>query len=63
VVHNAAETQSAATRIGRALRNQYNIGYCPLSQVASGKWRRIHVTVAGVGLKAYARPGYRVDYK
>lgn len=63
VVRNAAETESAASRVRRALRNQYNIGYCPLGPAPSGKWRRIRVTVAGPGLKAYARPGYRVDYR
>lgn len=61
VVRNAGETEDAAGRIGRALRNQYSIAYSPLTAEPPGKWRRIRVTVTGSGLKAYARLGYRLD--
>jgi Ca-activated chloride channel family protein len=60
-VANAGETENAAGRIGRALRNQYSIGYSPLTAAPAGKWRRIRVTVTGPGLKAYGRLGYRIE--
>jgi Ca-activated chloride channel family protein len=51
----------ATASIGRALRNQYTIGYAPGSDNRSGKWHKITVKVAGPGMKAYARTGYRVE--
>lgn len=48
----------AAAKIGRAIRDQYIIGFEPASQDVSGKWRRIRVDVKRQGAKAYARNGY-----
>lgn len=61
VVSNGAEIAKAAARIDQALRNQYVIGYVPREDRASGQWRKIRVKVAGSGMRAYARTGYRVD--
>jgi Ca-activated chloride channel family protein len=61
VVHSQADITAAAANIGRALRNQYTLGYVPAGSSRTGQWRRIKVTVAGSGMKAYARTGYRND--
>ena len=61
VVHGRADIAKAAASIGRALRNQYIIGYVPRGDGRNGQWRRIRVKVAGSGLRAYARAGYRLD--
>jgi Ca-activated chloride channel family protein len=61
VVSNGTEIAQAAARIDQALRNQYVIGYVPSEDRASGQWRKIRVKVAGSGLRAYARTGYRLD--
>ena len=60
-VRGRADIAHAAARIGQALRNQYTIGCAPRDDGRRGKWRRIRVEVAGPGMKAYARAGYRVD--
>jgi len=60
VVSGQADIRTAAATIGRALRNQYTIGYAPAGSL-TGKWRRIKVTVERSGMKAYARTGYRLD--
>ena len=59
--HDRAEVARAAAGIGRALRNQYIIGYVPQVDGRNGKWRKIKVRVAGPGMRAYARVGYRLD--
>ena len=59
-VRDAADVEHAVARIGRALRNQYTLGYLPEGD-GGGRWRKIRVTVAGSGMKAYSRGGYRVD--
>lgn len=61
VVHDRPDIARAAANIGQALRNQYTLGYAPLGISRNGQWRRIKVTVAGSGMKAYARGGYRLD--
>jgi len=61
VVSGRTDIAKAATSIGQALRNQYTIGYVPRGDGRSGQWRRIKVKVAGPGMKAYARTGYRFD--
>jgi Ca-activated chloride channel family protein len=61
VVHSQADITAAAANIGQALRNQYTLGYVPLGSGRNGQWRRIRVSVAGSGMKAYARTGYRND--
>jgi Ca-activated chloride channel family protein len=59
-VRNRTEIAVAAARIGEALRNQYTIGYAPRGTRRDNRWRRIRVAVAGSGMKAYARSGYRL---
>jgi Ca-activated chloride channel family protein len=59
-VRDGADIAKATASIGRALRNQYTIGYVPASG-RSGQWRRIRVKVESPGVRAYARVGYRVD--
>jgi hypothetical protein len=61
VVRGRADIAEAAASIGQALRNQYSIGYVPRGNDRIGQWRRIRVKVAGTGLRAYARAGYRLD--
>jgi Ca-activated chloride channel family protein len=61
IVHSPADIAAAAAGIGRALRNQYTIGYVPRGNDRNGQWRRIRVKVADSGLRAYARTGYRPD--
>jgi Ca-activated chloride channel family protein len=60
-VRSRADIASAAASIGRALRNQYTIGYAPAVKSRSGKWRRIRVKVEDPDLRAYARTGCRFD--
>jgi Ca-activated chloride channel family protein len=57
-VTSPTDIAKAAATIGRALRDQYTIGYAPNGN-GGGKWRKITVKVPG--LKAYARAGYRPD--
>jgi Ca-activated chloride channel family protein len=61
VVRDSKEIAGAAGTIGQALRNQYIIGYAPSAADRSAKWHRIAVKVAGNGIHAYARVGYRQD--
>jgi Ca-activated chloride channel family protein len=61
IVRSRTDIAKAAASIGRALRNQYIIGYAPGGDGRGGKWHRITVKVAGPGMKAYARTGYRLD--
>ena len=61
VVHSHTDIAKAATTINQALRNAYMIGYVPPANDRSGQWRKIRVKVAGSGMKAYARAGYRLD--
>jgi len=60
VAGDKAAVFKAAAAIGRALRNQYTIGYARCGN-GDGKWRKISVKVAGSGLRVYARAGYRAD--
>jgi len=57
-VRGGAEAQEAAIKIGRALRNQYVIGYLPPSSGATGKWRRVRVKSNVPNANVYARNGY-----
>ena len=61
VVRGQTDILAAAARIGRALRDQYTIGYVPRGDGRGGQWRRIKVKVEGSGLRAYARTGYRLE--
>jgi Ca-activated chloride channel family protein len=63
-VSGRTDIAKAAASIGQALRNQYVIGYAPPPRgdaAGSGKRHKIAVKVAGQGLRAYARAGYRLD--
>jgi VWFA-related protein len=60
-VHSHNDIAEATASIGQALRNQYAIGYVPDGNGHAGLWRRIKVQVAGAGMKAYARTGYRLE--
>jgi Ca-activated chloride channel family protein len=58
IVRGQTDIAEAAASIGRALRNQYTIGYVPATG-RNGQWHRIKVKVEGPGMRAYARSGYR----
>ena len=55
---NAAEANEAAVKVGRALRNQYVIGYHPPVSTETGKWRRVRVKLDQPHGNIYARDGY-----
>ena len=57
-VQNGVEAEEAAEKVGRAIRNQYVIGYQPQGLKVSGKWRRVRVKSDVPGTKVYARNGY-----
>jgi VWFA-related protein len=61
IVRGQTDILAAAASIGRALRNQYTIGFVPRDDGRGGQWRRIKVKVEGSGLRAYARTGYRLE--
>ncbi|MGD0779001.1 MAG: VWA domain-containing protein, partial [Candidatus Solibacter sp.] len=61
IVRDQTGIAAAAASIGRALRNQYTIGFVPRGDGHGGQWRRIKVKVEGSGLRAYARTGYRLE--
>jgi Ca-activated chloride channel family protein len=61
LVRDGTDIAKAVAGIGRALRTQYVIGYAPHDSRGNGQWRKIRVKVAGQGLRAYARTGYRPD--
>jgi Ca-activated chloride channel family protein len=56
--HSDTEAKEAAIKAGRALRNQYVIGYQPPSSGATGKWHRIRVKSNVPKVNVYARNGY-----
>jgi Ca-activated chloride channel family protein len=57
-VRNDAEAKEAATKVGRALRNEYVIGYQPPSSGATGKWHKVRVKSNVPKVHVYARNGY-----
>ncbi len=59
VVQNEHDIQEAAARIGRAIRNQYVIGYVPEGAgKADEKWHAIRVKMNRPDATAYSRSGY-----
>lgn len=60
-VNNADQLQDAAVKIGRALRNEYVLGFAPAGE-HDGKYHRLHVKVPRIHglspLHASFRPGY-----
>jgi Ca-activated chloride channel homolog len=55
---NSTEAKEAAIKAGRALRNQYVIGYQPPSSAATGKWHEVRVKSSVPKAHIYARNGY-----
>lgn len=55
---NDTEAREAAMKAGRALRNEYVIGYQPSGSGATGKWHRIRVKSNVPKVNVYARNGY-----
>jgi Ca-activated chloride channel family protein len=58
VARDSSDIDQAAVRIGRAMRDQYLIGYVPESAGATGKWHAIKVNLRTGTAKAYARSGF-----
>jgi Ca-activated chloride channel family protein len=58
VVHKDAEAREAAIKAGRAIRNEYVIGYQPPDSGLSGKWHRVRVKSDIPKVNVYARSGY-----
>jgi Ca-activated chloride channel family protein len=56
--HGSADADQAAARIGRAMRDQYLIGFVPENADASGKWHSIKVTLKAGNATAYTRSGF-----
>lgn len=57
-VRNDADAKEAAFKVGRALRNEYVIGYQPPNSGATGKWHHIRVKANVPKVNVYARNGY-----
>jgi Ca-activated chloride channel family protein len=55
---SGVEAMDAAIKAGRALRNEYVIGYQPQSSGLSGKWHRVRVKSTVPKVSVYARNGY-----
>lgn len=58
VAANDGDIKQAVTKIGKALRNEYVIGYRPITVERSGKWRQIQVKTTLRDVRVYARSGY-----
>jgi len=57
-VRNESEGTDAAVKAGRALRNQYVIGYQAPDSGLAGKWHRVRVKSNVPKVHVYARNGY-----
>jgi Ca-activated chloride channel family protein len=57
-IRDSQDPSTAATRLARALRNQYVIGYQPPDDGQLGKWHRIQIKVRQNRANVYARSGY-----
>ena len=58
VVRGGSDIESAAGSIGKALRNQYVLGYHPAGLDQSGKWHAIQVKLGVPDARVHARRGY-----
>lgn len=58
VVRNAQDIHNAASTIGRAIRNQYVLGYIPENVTSDDKWHSIRIGLNRPDAKAYARSGF-----
>jgi Ca-activated chloride channel family protein len=56
--YGSGDINQAAARIGRAMRDQYLIGYVPENTEASGKWHALQVRLKTSDGTAYARSGF-----
>jgi Ca-activated chloride channel family protein len=57
-VSGNADAREAVTKVGRALRDEYVIGYHPADSDKSGKWHRIRVKLHASGTHVHTRKGY-----
>jgi Ca-activated chloride channel homolog len=57
-VRNDAEAREAAIKMGRALRNEYVIGYQPPHSTATGKYHHVRVKSNVPKANVFARNGY-----
>ena len=57
-VRNTDEAKADAIKAGRALRNEYVIGYRPPDSGTSGRWHRIGVKSKASNVHVHARNGY-----
>jgi len=57
-VRNTDEAKEDAIKAGRALRNEYVIGYRPPDSGISGRWHRIRVKSKASNVHVHARNGY-----
>ncbi len=57
-VHNTTDAKEAVTRTGRALRNEYVIGFQPSDGGATGKYHQIKVKSTVPKVYVHARNGY-----
>ena len=58
VARKDAEAKEFAVKAGRAIRNEYVIGYQRQQPATSGKWHKIRVKSDAPGTNVYARRGY-----
>ena len=56
--YGSADITRSARKVGRAMRDQYLIGYIPEKSSDSGKWHAIKVNLKGNNGTAYARSGF-----
>lgn len=56
--YGSGDINQAAARIGRAMRDQYLIGYVPENTEENGKWHAIKVKLKAGDATAYARSGF-----
>lgn len=57
-VRSETDAKAAVIMVGRALRNEYVIGYHPANFETSGRWRRIRIKLNVSDTKVHARSGY-----
>jgi Ca-activated chloride channel family protein len=58
MAHDSSDINKAAAGIGRAMRDEYLIGFVPENADANGKWHSIKVNLKAGNAKAYARSGF-----
>jgi len=56
--YGADDVMQVAAKVGRAMRDQYLLGYVPATSSDSGKWHAIKVNLKGNTGTAYARSGF-----